>query len=254
MATSRTEAGARGNDPAASWHGTASHTSDDEATLDARRPAPQAARGRETLDPDSERWVRALESTGSGFEDACARLHELLLKIARSEISRRRGSHRVNGPELDDLAHQAADDALVAITRKIGQFRGESKFTTWAFKFVVFEVSAKLGRHFWRTADVALEGEEWGRLPDRFGIDPAGEAEARDLLAALRTAVDETLTEHQRRVFVALVVQGVPLDALVDRLGTNRNAVYKTMFDARRKLRTRLIALGHLDTDTSRQS
>lgn len=188
------------------------------------------------------------------FEDACARLHGILLRIARSEISRRRGSHNVTGPELEDLAHQAAADALLSITRKIGQFRGESKFTTWAFTFVMFEVSGKLGRHFWRTADTAMDAEDWDRLPDRFNLDPVGEAEAHDLLAALRQAVDDTLTPHQRRVFTALVVNGVPLDALVDRLGTNRNALYKTMFDARRKLRDRLVALGHLDPNTSRQA
>jgi RNA polymerase sigma factor (sigma-70 family) len=215
---------------------------------------PDQDAGRARLDPDSQRWVLALKSDGSVFEDACTRLHSLLLRIARSEISRRRGSHHVTGPELDDLAHQAAADALLAITRKVGQFRGDSKFTTWAFTFVVFEVSGKLGRHFWRTADASLDTEDWDRLPDRFGLDPATEHEARELLAGLRRAVDDTLTEHQRQVFVALVVNGVPLDALVDRLGTNRNALYKTMFDARRKLRDRLTALGHLDTDASRHS
>ena len=198
--------------------------------------------------------MTALQTDGVVFEEACTRLHEILLRIARSEISRRRGSHNVTGPELEDLAHQAAADALLAITSKVGQFRGESKFTTWAFAFVVFEVSGKLGRHFWRTAGTAMDAEDWDRLPDRFGLDPVTETEARDLLTGLRRAVDDTLTDHQRRVFVALVVNGVPLDALVDRLGTNRNALYKTMFDARRKLRDRLVALGYLDTDTSRQS
>lgn len=217
-------------------------------------PCPDENPVRAGLDPDSERWVTALESDGPAFEDACTRLHGILLRIARSEISRRRGSHQVTGPELDDLAHQAAADALLAITRKIGRFRGESRFTTWAFTFVVFEVSGKLGRHFWRTADTAMDTEDWERLPDRFGIDPADQAEARDLLAGLRRAVDDTLTAHQRGVFVALVVNGVPLDALVDRLGTNRNAVYKTMFDVRRKLRDRLVTLGYLDTDTTRHA
>lgn len=205
------------------------------------------------LDPDSERWVRALESEGRPYEEACTRLHEVLLRIARFEIGRR-ATHNVVGPERDDLAHQAAADALLAITRKIGQFRGESRFTTWAFKFVVLEVSSKLGRHFWKTPGVTLDNEEWERLPDRFGVDPGAETEARELLAGLRAAVDDVLTDHQRRVFVALVVNGVPLDALVDKLGTNRNAVYKTMFDARSRLRARLTALGYLNTSASRPS
>jgi RNA polymerase sigma-70 factor, ECF subfamily len=160
----------------------------------------------------------------------------------------------VSGPELDDLAHQAAADALLAIIAKLGQFRGESRFTTWAYKFVIFEVSTKLGRHFWRNPTVSLEAEDWDRLPGRFGFDPAHEAESRDFTAAVRRAVDEALTALQRRIFVAIVVNGVPLDALVAELNTNRNAIYKTVFDARRKVRARLVANGYIGPNTSGRS
>ena len=152
------------------------------------------------------------------------------------------------------MAYQAAADALVAITSKLGQFRGESRFTTWAYKFVMFEVSAKIGRHFWRRPGVRLDAEDWDRLPDRFGSDPAREAEWRDLLAALHRAVDEELTARQRRVFVALVLNNVPLDTLVIELGSNRNAIYKTLFDARRKLRAALAAGGYIGDDGGRRS
>ena len=152
------------------------------------------------------------------------------------------------------MTHQAAADALLAIIAKLGQFRGESRFTTWAYKFVIFEVSTKLGRHFWRNPTVSLEAEEWDRLPDRFGFDPAHEAESRDFIAAVRRAVDDALTTRQRRIFVAIVVNGVPLDALVVELNTSRNAIYKTVFDARRKLRATLAANGYLDADTSRRT
>ena len=200
------------------------------------------------LDADSAEWPRALAGTGPRREEALARLHELLVRIARGEVARRSPRLQLTGPELDDLAYQAAADALVAVTSKLGQFRGESRFTTWAYKFVMFEVSAKVGRHFWRHPGVRLDAEEWERLPDRFGFDPAQEAEWRDLLAALRRAVDE-LTARQRRVFVALVLDGVPLDALVIELDSNRNAIYKTMFDARRKLRAALAANGYIGDD-----
>jgi RNA polymerase sigma-70 factor (ECF subfamily) len=136
---------------------------------------------------------------------------------------------------------------MVAILAKLSTFRGESRFTTWAYRFVILEVSAKLGRHHWRDPAVAglpLPDEEWERLPDRFGIDPADGAEAAELLAAIRHCVEEVLTDHQRRMFVAVVINGVPLDALVTRLGVNRNAVYKTVFDARRKIRAFLVANG----------
>ena len=206
------------------------------------------------LDPDSEKWVRALAATGAEQEAALARLHALLLRIAQGELRRRAGRLRIAGPELDDLAYEAAADALLAITAKLGQFRGESRFTTWAYRFVIVEVSAKIGRHFWRNSAMPLNAEDWDRLPDRFGLEPAREAEHRDLAGAVRRAVDEQLTPRQRRVFVALVLNGVPLDALAAELGSNRNAIYKIMFDTRRKLRAVLVANGYLDDDTSRPS
>jgi RNA polymerase sigma-70 factor (ECF subfamily) len=206
------------------------------------------------LDAESAEWPAALASTGPRREEALARLHGLLLGIARGEVARRGPRLRLTGPELDDLAYQAAADALVAITSKLGQFRGESRFTTWAYKFVIFEVSAKIGRHFWRHPSVRLDADGWERLPDRFGFDPAQEAEWRDLLAALQRAVDEELTARQRRVFVAIVLNGVPLDTLVIEMSSNRNAIYKTLFDARRKLRAALAANGYTSDDGGRRS
>jgi len=206
------------------------------------------------LDPESAGWLSALTGTGAEREAALERLHALLVRIARGEVARRGPRLQITGPELDDLAYQAAADALVAITAKLRQFRGESRFTTWAYKFVIFEVSAKLGRHFWRRPHLPLDTQHWDRLPDRFGFDPAQQSEWRDLVAALRRAVDEELTARQREIFVAVVVNEVPLDALAARLGSNRNAIYKMMFDARRKLRAALAANGYLGPDTSRRS
>ncbi|MFF7474327.1 RNA polymerase sigma factor [Streptomyces sp. NPDC008092] len=223
----------------------------------ARTAAATPADGARDLDPVSASWVRELSSAGVAYETACARLHADLLRIAKRELARRRSRFGFDGPEADDLAHQAAADALLAITRKIGDFRGESRFTTWAYRFVVLEVSAKIGRHFWSTGStqrVELDGEDWDRLPDRLGAGPAESSEARALAAAVRTAADEVLTRHQRRVFVSLVLDAVPLDALVLELGSSRNAVYKTMFDARRRLRDHLVAHGYLDVIPGRRS
>jgi RNA polymerase sigma-70 factor (ECF subfamily) len=200
------------------------------------------------LDGDSAEWLRLLRVDGPPHDAAIGRLHEMLVRIAHAEVNRRSGRLRISGPELDDLAYQAAADALVAIMAKLDQFRGEGRFTTWAYKFVMFEVSAKIGRHFWRDARVSLEVEDWDRLPDRVGLDPARQAEWGDLVTELRRLVEEELSDHQRRVFVALVVDAVPLDALVVQLGTNRNAIYKALFDARAKLRACLVANGYLDS------
>jgi RNA polymerase sigma-70 factor (ECF subfamily) len=207
-----------------------------------------------TPDPVSAEWLSSLRGTEADRRAAQVKLHGLLLGIARGEVSRRSWHLRIAGPELDDLAHQAASDAMVTITAKLGQFRGESRFTTWAYKFVIFEVSTKIGRHFWRNPNLSMDAEDWDRLPDRFGFEPAEESEWRELMAGLHQAVDEVLTERQRRIFVALVLNGVPLDALVAELGSNRNAIYKSMFDARRKLRAALVTNGYLESQTSRGS
>jgi RNA polymerase sigma-70 factor, ECF subfamily len=201
-----------------------------------------------TLDDASAEWICALNGTGAVREAGLARLHGLLVRVAVRELRRREAAAGFSGRELDDLAQQAADDAMLAILGKLGSFRGESRFTTWAYRFVMFEVSSKLGRHYWRQHPAEhLEAEDWDRLPDRLGAGPGADTEQAELVKAVRQAVEETLTEHQRRLFVAVVLNEVPLDALVARLGTNRNAVYKVIFDARRKIRGYLVANGYLE-------
>lgn len=204
------------------------------------------AGARPVLDDESAGWIRELSGDGALRDEALTRLHDILLRVARRELARRSGQHRITGPELDDLGHQAANDALLAVTNKLAQFRGESRFTTWAYRFVMLEVSTKVARHYWRYPTVAMDVEDWDRLPDRIGVSPEHEAERRDLSAAVRMAVDDELTTHQRQVFVAAVLQGVPLDALAVRLSTTRGALYKTIFDSRRKLRAVLAAKGYL--------
>jgi RNA polymerase sigma-70 factor (ECF subfamily) len=199
------------------------------------------------LDQGSAAWLRRLGAGGGEKQAAERELHAKLVRIALAEVRRRSASTPVTGPELDDIAYQAAADAMLAILAKLGDFRGESRFTTWAYRFVIFEVSGKLGRHYWRHPAVALDDGQWERLPDRFGIDPEGHAEAAGILAEVRRVVEDELTGHQRRVFVAIVVDGVPLDALAARLGLERNAVYKVVFDARRKIRRALVARGYLE-------
>jgi RNA polymerase sigma-70 factor, ECF subfamily len=197
------------------------------------------------LDAESARWVASLSDAGRRREEAVRELHGLLLRAARREVRRRAAGTPVTGRELDDLATQAADDATYAVLAKVTQFRGESRFTTWAYRFVVLEVSHKLGRHFWRQPRAELAAEDWERLPDVLGAPPEHVVEVRELTRAVRRAVDD-LTDHQRRVFEGAVLQGIPLDALAVRHDTTRNALYKTLFDARRKIRAHLVANGYL--------
>jgi RNA polymerase sigma-70 factor (ECF subfamily) len=200
------------------------------------------------LDPESADWLRRLSGgDGARRQEAEGELHARLVRIALAEVNRRSGSTPVTGPELVDVAHQAADDAMLAILAKLAAFRGESRFMTWAYRFVMLEVSGKLGRHYWRHPAVTLDAGQWERLPDRLGIDPQQHAEAAGILAEVRRVVEDELTAHQRRIFVAIVVDGIPLDALGARLDLQRNAIYKVIFDARRKIRRALVAKGYLD-------
>jgi RNA polymerase sigma-70 factor, ECF subfamily len=198
---------------------------------------------------DVAAWLAPLRD---GAPDAQRRLHELLLRAARAEVARRAAARRVTGPELDDLAHQAAADAMVAVLDRLATFRGESRFTTWAYKFVMFEVSGKLARHFWSREPDRADEPMWDRLPDRFGFGPEQAAQAGDLLGAVRHAVEHELSDRQRDAFVAVVVDGVPLDVLVERWGSNRNAIYQAVFGARRKIRIYLVTNGYLDEDGNR--
>ena len=201
----------------------------------------------EGQDEESLAWLGRLGAGGGDRQAAERDLHARLVRIALAEVRRRSASTPVTGQELDDLAQQAAGDAMLAILAKLGDFRGESRFMTWAYRFVILEVSAKLGRHYWHNPAVPLDAAQWERLPDRLGIDPQRHAESADLLAEVRRVVEEELTAHQRRVFVAIVVDGIPLDALAVRLSLPRNAVYKVIFDARRKIRRALAANGYLE-------
>ena len=194
--------------------------------------------------PDSREWLSALRGTGVGRNAAVGRLHQLLVRATRFEVSRRRVAlSHVRGEELDDLALQAADDALVAVLAKLDDYRGESRFTTWAYKFALLEAGVRLRRRAWQEREVVLEPEAWPLMADG-RRSPQRQAEASELMQALKHSIDRCLTEHQREVLVALALNGVPLDVLAERLNTTRGALYKSLHDARRKLRSDLAQKG----------
>lgn len=167
-------------------------------------------------------------------------LHALLLRAARFEIGRRRLAFpQLGGADLDDLAWQSADDALMSVLRRLGDFRGDSRFTTWASKFAIVEAGVKVRKHAWRVREVLLPEASWPTVADG-APTPHQFAEARDLLAVLRREIDRQLTPRQRQVFVALTLNNVPIDVLAERLNTTRSALYKTLHDARRRLRATL--------------
>jgi len=210
------------------------------------KPAPPVAPvAVSCFDDVSKAWVDGLQAGGVAQDRCLAQLHALLLRVARHEAHRKAASVRLAGQELDDVVNQVADDALMAIKAKVGEFRGESRFTTWAYRFVVFEVSTKIGRHCWRNRPEALDADAWDRIPDSLSASPQLASEQRESIAVLRHAIENDLTDLQRRVFVAIALNDVPMDAFARELGSNRNSIYKALFDARRKLRASLAVAGY---------
>jgi RNA polymerase sigma-70 factor (ECF subfamily) len=195
-------------------------------------------------DAESARWLEALAATGHAHDEAVARLHELLLRAARFEVSRRRPAlPHLRGGDHDDIAQQAAADAVVAVLAKLDGFRGESRFTTWAYKFALYEASVKLRRRAWQDRELPLEPETWPDIASRT-LSPHEQAAESELLGALREAIRDALSSHQREVLVAITLNDVPIDVLAERLNTTRGALYKTLHDARKKLRARLAEQG----------
>jgi RNA polymerase sigma-70 factor (ECF subfamily) len=201
---------------------------------------PQATPG--GADGASQDLLRRLGSRGSERDEAVGELHVLLLKAARFEIGRRSaGLPHLRGGDLDDLAQQSADDALVAVLDKLSEFRGESRFTTWAYKFALLEAAVKLRRRAWQGREVPLEDEAWAVLAGAASAERG--AEDAELFAAVREEI-EALSDRRREVLVAVAINEVPIDVLAERMGTTRGALYKTLHDARRRLRAGLAARG----------
>jgi RNA polymerase sigma-70 factor, ECF subfamily len=199
---------------------------------------------------DSESWPAALRGSSTpAREQALVELHALLLRAARFELNRRRHTlGDVPSAQLEDLAMQAADDALVAILAKLDTFRGASRFTTWAYKFALLEAGVRARRRAWQGREVSFDVEGSLALP---AAGPSAQQiiEQDEVLGVIRDAVHASLTAHQREVFAALALNGVPIDVLAERLTTSRGALYKTLHDARRKLRAALADAG-LDVET----
>jgi RNA polymerase sigma-70 factor, ECF subfamily len=143
----------------------------------------------------------------------------------------------------DEIINQAADEAMVSLLGKLSTFEGRSRFSTWAYKFGILQAAVEVNRSMWRHREVPLDDVH---EPRSTGVSPEQFSEAADFSIALGTAIAHTLTDHQRRVVLALLVDDVPIDVLAERLGTSRNALYKTLHDARKRLRGHLTSIGFL--------
>jgi len=216
----------------------------------------------------NQEWLDALR--GPGRDEALADLRALLVRGL--------GYALAGYPSVDDsILEDFAQDALLKILDGLDSFRGESRFTTWAQKIAVRVAFTELRRHRWR--DVSLDemigsreadpstplrtgpstalrrGPSTGSgrssgprfIPDTLADPSAGpeqQAIQRMLLSTLRRIIATELTDKQRQALVAVRIHGVPLEEVARRMGTNRNALYKLLHDARQRLKKRMMAEG----------
>lgn len=190
-------------------------------------------------DDSSRLWLERLAPSSPEREAAVVELHALLLSAARFEVNRRRGElPHLRGDDHEDLAQQSADNALMAVLRKLDDYRGESRFTTWAYKFALLEAAVTVRHRAWQGREIPLAEEGWAVLAD-VAAPLQRQAEDEELFGALREEIAR-LTAHRREVLVAVTLNDVPIDVLAERLGSTRGALYKTLHDARRNLRAAL--------------
>jgi RNA polymerase sigma-70 factor (ECF subfamily) len=192
-------------------------------------------------------WLHELRASGTEQAGALADLRRYLLRAARHALyrSRARLAHLAR-VDLDAIAEDCAQEALVAILRKLDEFRGDSRFTTWAYKFAVNIALVAARREGWKrvSLDDVLRSDISPSLDRGVEADPSRSALRAEVWAAIRNAIDHHLTERQRQALTAVVFADVPLDELVRHWGSNRNAMYKLLHDARRKLKAHLEARG----------
>jgi RNA polymerase sigma-70 factor, ECF subfamily len=194
---------------------------------------------------DNSAWVAGLAGSGPGRERAAARLRELLTQTGQAELARRgagRPGDALAGPQL----RPAVEAALAAINANLDGYAGPASFPLWARKFVIAEVAGVLAHGAWRRQPVLLDDPAWAaRLAAAAGArNEADEHRWAPVLTSLRAGLSLDLSRQQRAVFLAVVLDGVPLDVLALELGSSRSGVYQSLFEARRRLRGRLLADG----------
>ena len=200
----------------------------------------------------NQQWLEELNTSGAPQEAAIADLRDLLLRAALYYFSRNRGDFQ--GFDQDDIRQRAEDcaqDALLAVLEHLADFRGDSKFTTWAYKFAINIAMVTARRERWKGVSLdALASSDEHHFSELIFEDKSAAAapEQSAVQAEIRKLIEEVikhdLTDNQRRVLVWMVFHEVPMDEVARHLNTNRNAIYKMLHDARRKLKTGLQARG----------
>lgn len=206
----------------------------------------------------NEEWLHDLKETGEAQEQAIADLQNILLRAALYLFNRNTDDLTgVASDEVSKLAEDCAQEALIAILNHLSDFRGDSKFTTWAYKFAV-NIGLTASRHV-RWKDVSLdqlssdeEGafSEWVLRDKSSALVPDLSAMQGEVRQVIWDVIEQDLTDKQRNILLLMVFHEVPMDEVVQQVGTNRNAIYKNLHDARRKLKSGLQARGFEVSET----
>lgn len=213
---------------------------------------------RQRTERTNQEWIRDLQGHGSAFAAAVRDLREYLLKAVFLYYHRRRSdlSHLARD-ELAQMADDAAQDAVLKILDKLDTFRGDSKFTTWAYRVAINQAAGDLRRRMWDNVSLEAMTEAaedtlpplLATLEDPTARDPDQRITRDQIWALIWQVIENEFTERQRAVFVSQYFNGVPPDVIAEQLGTNRNNIYKISHDARVKLKQRLEGLGFSDTE-----
>lgn len=195
--------------------------------------------------PTSCEWQVCLQAEGTRHDKAVRHVHDLTRRAARQQLIRMPHVwEELGAVRVEEIIEAAADEATMAVLDNLDGFEGRSRFSTWVYKFGVFHAASEARRALWRDRAFVLDDDD--ELVDGHPLTPESAMEARDLSGAVAVAIQTALTAHQRRVVLALLVDGVPIDVLAERLGTSRNTLYKALHDARVRLRAELVRRGYL--------
>jgi RNA polymerase sigma-70 factor (ECF subfamily) len=197
-------------------------------------------------------WIEDLTADRAERDQAIADLRERLKRGIYYYLSRERSDLSDLAPdEIEQMAEDFAQDATLRVLANLDSFRGDSRFTTWATKVAVRIAISEMRRA--RYKDFSLDAlstngdlkTEATATVNSTPVDrPEAAMEKQDVLQKINRAFEEALTERQRAALEAVVLEGVPMDVVADKMNTNRNALYKLVHDARRKLRTHLEGQG----------
>jgi RNA polymerase sigma-70 factor, ECF subfamily len=200
----------------------------------------------------NEEWLHALNATGEKQEAAIVDLRDFLLRATLYFFSRNLNDFGgIPREEILQRAEDCAQEALIAVMNHLSDFRGDSKFTTWAYKFAINIALMSARRERWKGQSLdqlsfSKDGSlfEWVKQDHSTDLIPDRALILGEISDVIREVIERELTDKQRQVLILMVFHEVPMDVVVQRLGTNRNAIYKMLHDARRKLKSALQARG----------